>query len=209
MLPTMRHSSPHHPDAAASHATHVPARAREAAFTLLEIVVVLVIIALIMGAGLSTLRGTKAQTQTNKARSVAIQLGEAVQQFQRDHGGRPPTQPASGNADWNPTFTSPIDRSNPDAQGRGKPYARGASVEALATGAVTLENRSGSPMVGSGQRASTTARVRYIDDQNRGIYALVAFADRGQGLKVQCYVSNASTSTVASLVRPLGIGRPC
>lgn len=167
-------------------ATHARA---EAGFSLLEIIVVLVIIGIMLAVGFASMRGSHARANSAKAKSVAIQLGEAIQQFQRDHGGRPPGQP--GTVDWGNRWVSPVDRGNGN-----KPYVSGTSVDALATNAVSLETTAGA----AGPGASAIARIRYYENPAANLYALVVYINRDGTRRPVCWVSGGDASSVGTLI---------
>lgn len=179
------------------------AGASEHGVTMVELLVVLLIIAVVAFAGLASMRGTQGQSQANRARAVAMQLGEAIQQFQRDHGGRPPGEP--GAADWRWTdrqvnwWVSPVDRGNSN-----RPYASARALEALTDRAVSLERSDGTTHRG----ASTTARIRYVADRGRQVYVLVVLVNRSGRLAAECFVSNSTLAHVRHLL-PKGLTRPC
>jgi type II secretory pathway pseudopilin PulG len=163
---------------------------REAGVGVLEIVVVLLIIGVLIGVGTMSMRGTQTRSNTAKARSVAIQLGEAIQQFQRDHGGRPPGQP--GTVDWGNAWISPIDRGNGN-----RTYASQTALDALNGGGVSLERTNGT----AGPRASTTTRIRYFENAAANQYALVVYVRRDGAMRPICWTSNSSAADARALIR--------
>jgi type II secretory pathway pseudopilin PulG len=164
---------------------------------MVEVIVVLVIIGVMVGIATLSLRGSHARSNSSQARSVAQQLGESIQQFQRDHGGRPPGTP--GTADWGGKYLAPVDQGNGD-----RSYASAASLDALNSGAVALETTSGVARPG----ATKVARIRYYDNPATNLYALVVFIDRDGTLKPVCYVSNGANASVQQLIGNVA-GQPC
>lgn len=173
------------------------ARQREHAVTMVELIVVVLIVAVIVFAGLAALGGSKDTAQLSRARSAAVQLGEAVQQFQRDHGGRPPGQP--GTADWGNGWVSPVDRGNGN-----RPYLSRRAVEAVSDGAVSIEGSAGA----TGPGASPTARIRYLANPARNSYALVVYVRERGRLAPRCFISNSASASLAGLL-PSGVTRKC
>ena len=74
------------------------ARAREAAFGLLELVVVMVIVAILMSIGLYSLRSAEKSGTTAAAVAAAHAYADAAEAFAREHDGRYPE--AIGSDDW-------------------------------------------------------------------------------------------------------------
>lgn len=171
----------------------------ETAFSLVELLVVLVVVAIIGATATMALSGSKERGGAITGNSTARALGEGIEQFQRDHGGRLPTIP--GTADWGGGWLSPVDLGNGD-----KPYVRTGAVEVLADHAVSLEDASGT----TGPNPSSTARIRYVVTAD-GLYALVVRTRNGVGFRARCYVSNADTRTTAgaAFITSTGAPREC
>lgn len=170
---------------------------------MVEIMVVLLIIAIIGGIAVGSLRGSRSSTSAVKARTIALSLSEAAGQFQRDHGGRVPGEPTgTGARDWNLAQRSPIDRSNGNST-----YLKPGTIEALVSGEVSLESANGA-LVGGGA-ASSLGRVRYDADTARNVFVVVAYARRGDRLVPDCWVSTAARSSVAGMLRSHGVTAKC
>ena len=161
----------------------------------------LVIVMILAGVGLVSLSSGHDRANTTKARSTARSLGEGVQQFQRDHGGRLPDAP--GGADWDRQWRSPVDAANGN-----KPYVRSGSVEPLATGSVALEDNRGRTR---GTPQKNAARIRYLVDPAAGLFALVVRVPTGNSWRVECHVTNADGRDAAGrrFIARLGSGRSC
>lgn len=159
----------------------------------------LIIAAVVCGMAFMGMQGSKSNAHGARARAVALSLGEAIQQFQRDHGGRPPAQP--GSVDWNAGWTSPIDRTNGD-----RPYVKTGSVEPLVAGAVAVANRRGATLA-AGARAGS--RIHYFDDPTRGRYALVVYVRRGTTWRAECFVSGNQRADLQALIGSTGVRRTC
>lgn len=71
---------------------------RERAFTLVEILVVIVLVAVFMGLGILSIRSSKATGARMSSIAVAHAYADAVDRFAREHGGRYPTFGAA--TDW-------------------------------------------------------------------------------------------------------------
>jgi prepilin-type N-terminal cleavage/methylation domain-containing protein len=184
----------------APHASRARRAPRESAFTLVEMLVVLVIAAILIGIGILSLRSSQDRGNTIQATTTAHAVGEGIEQFQRDHGGRLPTNP--GTTDWNGGWLSPADEGNQQ-----RPYVKKAALGPLTEGIVSLETSTGA----TGPNPARTARIRYLVDANLGLYALVVRTDRGDGMLARCSVSNADpqTSQGAGFLAQTGAARPC
>ncbi|MCW2959619.1 MAG: hypothetical protein JWM25_1247 [Thermoleophilia bacterium] len=79
-----------------------PRRSQEDAFSLVEILVVIVILAILMAVSLGTLRGSKDAGSTTRVLGAATSYVDAIEQFSKDARGRYPR--AIGSVDW-PTGT--------------------------------------------------------------------------------------------------------
>lgn len=89
-------------------AAHSPGRARaraacnERAFTLIEIIVALLIVAVLMSIAIGGFRGARHESRKGLVRTAAQSYAEAIDAFALDHAGR---VPSFGGADW-PKATS-------------------------------------------------------------------------------------------------------
>lgn len=181
-------------------AQHHPARARaEIGIGLVEVVVALLIIGVIGAFAVQSLVGTKQHSSTSEGRTVARSLGEGIEQFKRDHGGRLPTAP--GTADWGNGWHSPVDAANGN-----KPYLRGSSVESLTDGSAALQTAGGTVAPGG---ANAPVHIQYRTDTSAGFYALVVRARTSSGYEAQCRVSNAAGAGSATFLATLGTGQRC
>lgn len=179
-------------------------RCEERGFGLVEIIVVLVVLSIVGAVALHSLTGTKRNAAETRARTVARTLGEAVEQFRRDRGGRLPAAPgtALGSADWGGSWRSPVDVSNAN-----RPYASAAALEGVGDRVVALENASGAVAPGG---AGAPARLRYVVNQNAGFYAFVVRVRTGSSYTAKCYVTNATrTGSGTSFIAGLGASKPC
>ena len=80
--------------------------AAESGFTLVEILVVLVLIAIITGLGVVSIGSSRSSGQRMASVSVANAYAQAADRFARDHGGRYPDAPPS--TDWGPAKRGPV-----------------------------------------------------------------------------------------------------
>ncbi len=176
-------------------------RACEHGLGLVEVIVVLVIVGMLAGIGLVSLSSGHDRANLTKARSAARSLGEGIEQFQRDHGGRLPSAP--GGRDWDRQWRSPVDSANGN-----KPYVRAGAVEPLATGAAALEDSRGRTH-GTPQR--NAARIRYLVDPANGLYGLVVRTADGNRWRNECHVTNADGRDGAGrrFMSRLGGSRSC
>jgi Tfp pilus assembly protein PilE len=179
--------------------TWIRSLAHERGIGVIEVVIVMLLIAMIGGIAVQSLRGTKRSTASTKGRTLALSLSEGIEQFQRDHGGRLPGDP--GTADWGRTWLSPVDASNGN-----KPYVRQSAIESLVDGGAALQNNAG-----RAARGNPTAAVviQYRSDVSAGSYALVVKTRTGSTYKSICRVTNASGSRSAAFRARLGVTQPC
>lgn len=166
---------------------------------MIEVCVVMVIIAVLTAIVLIPARSSRSRADISRARAVAQQLGEAVQQFQRDHNGRLPGPP--GGADWGGKWETPVDASN-----SGAPYLGGTSLEPIRNGTVAVETASGQTTTAG---AAARARLRYITDTSTNTFLFALRSDDGRGMLPHCYVTNADNGSAAfaGLARQAGLGK--
>lgn len=180
-------------------------RARgESAVGLVEVIVVVLIILVLGTITVRTMSSARSDGDTAVAITTARTVGEAIDQFQGDHGGRLPGPP--GSADWQPpnvTGSSPLAWRSPvdEANGR-RPYARAAALEPILDGRIAVVRQDGTVAPGGAQ---SSARIRYLADPARGVFALDVSVRRNGELRPNCYVS--SVEGTPSL--PVEATRPC
>lgn len=146
-------------------------RTSERAFTLGEIVVVMVIAAILMAVASNSLGGVRRGTTNKRAVSVVRAYDESVRAFQLDHDGRPP-DPAVP-AEWaagSKVVRGPLDLMRSKA-GALMPYMRTVpeSVQSGEYGVVAA--RSGGASIGS---AGAKGSITYTYYQSLGTYDIVA-----------------------------------
>lgn len=117
----------------ALHGCAIPARSSaraERGFTLFELLIVLVIIAALLAVAVPSLMGGGSSTTSARTAAIAAArtTGDAVDDFRKDHGGRPPT--LGDRHDW-PTSTPKLRNQGPVNTYTGRPYLRKRSIEAL------------------------------------------------------------------------------
>ncbi|MCW2927686.1 MAG: hypothetical protein JWM86_1654 [Thermoleophilia bacterium] len=165
----------------------------------MELIVVVLIIMVIGGFGISSILGSRTRSTTTSARTVAVQLSEAASQFQRDHGGRVPGDlgTTAGRADWDARMTSPVDRANGN-----RTYLKHGAVEALSDGRLSLEAQGGRVM--SAGTPSAAGRIRYDADTVRNVFVVVAFARTSGTMRATCWASPFGAAATLTLRRANG-----
>ncbi len=103
--------------------------ARESGVALIEVVIVLIISATMMAVAMSSRESNGTSATRAGAISAARALGDAVNDFRKDHGGR---SPALGTADW-PTGTVAQRNRGPINTYTGRPYLRGKALDVLSS----------------------------------------------------------------------------
>jgi prepilin-type N-terminal cleavage/methylation domain-containing protein len=175
------------------------ARAGERAFGLVEVVVVLLVIGIVLTIAVRSLGSAQEEGAVAKGRTTARTLGEAIEQFKRDRGGRVPAQP--GGSDWSSDWRSPVDVANGD-----RPYAKAGSLEALDGAALALETATGTVAPNG---AGAAVRLRYVADDASGLYAVVVRSRDGGSWTPVCHVTNATGGSGAAFVASLGTATKC
>jgi prepilin-type N-terminal cleavage/methylation domain-containing protein len=159
-----------------------PVRARERALTLVEVTIVLVIVAILLAALLWATRSTRSASGRASVVAAARTYGDAIDDFRKDHGGRPP---ALGNArDW------PDSAAGPRSAYTGDGYLGGAVPEAVAGRIAT---------VAAAAPTATRWTIRY------------ATSARGWRITVEDSQRSTPTCTIAGgtpPAAPAGVG-PC
>jgi prepilin-type N-terminal cleavage/methylation domain-containing protein len=87
----------HHPSTASTPPAR-RSRQREHAFSLLELVVVMLIVGVLIVGLVSALRSGRTSSGRVAAIAAARSIGDAVEDFRKDHSGRPPVLGSAG--DW-------------------------------------------------------------------------------------------------------------
>jgi prepilin-type N-terminal cleavage/methylation domain-containing protein len=64
---------------------------RESAFSLVELLVALAVVAILMSIAIATFGGAKSSVRGNEAKSIGTAYAQAISQFQADHANRNPT----------------------------------------------------------------------------------------------------------------------
>ncbi|MCW2950080.1 MAG: hypothetical protein JWN41_1093, partial [Thermoleophilia bacterium] len=110
------------------------------AFTLVEILVVMVISAILMAIAVTTLMHMRRETTRKRGANAARVYAEAVRAFQLDHDGRPPNPAtvasATKAAEWpaSAATAGPLDTMHVEMKGpvqTGTPYIRGGAPETV------------------------------------------------------------------------------
>lgn len=158
-----------------------------AAFTLVEVLVVMLIVAIMIGIGMVGLSSTRKSSNSVNAMSAASAYVDAIAGFQLAHGGRAPQM---GSADW-PTGSTAQRNAGPINAGNGKkPYIRSVP-ESVSSGAVVVAPR-GSSLTGG----ASSARILYATigtASNTTKYALIVQKRIGSKLVDSCVFTNSPT----------------
>ena len=165
----------------------------ERGFTLIEVVIVLVISAVMLAMAVLTMDSDQSTAKRADAVAAARVLADAIEDFRKDHGGRPP---AIGTSDW-PSAPAKL-RRGPVNTYTGRAYQRKRTISAL---------ESGVAVVAAGSTVAP-APVRFTLQYNRsaagsrpgGWYIVVV--DRLAKIR-SCHVTGGSISIPASA------GEPC
>lgn len=187
------------PRTSSTSSRHTSALAPERGIGLVEVIVVLLLIAIIGTIALASLHGTKRNAATTQGRTVARTLGEGIEQFARDRGGRVPGAP--GGADWANGWRSPVDVANGNA-----PYVKATALEPLDSGTVALVAQSGRIAPGGD---TAPARLQYRTDASSRFYAIVVSERNGTTYRPACYVSNATSDGGSAFLGTLGVTATC
>lgn len=124
---------------AANHAVGTRSCSSESGFSLVEIVVVLVILAIIAGFALSVLMSPAKAAKQREALTAVHAYADAVRIFEKDHGGRPPSWTTSAT---NPVLDWPADRKKGPVRDDGTTYMEGGIPESIGKGTVTWDSGS-------------------------------------------------------------------
>jgi prepilin-type N-terminal cleavage/methylation domain-containing protein len=162
----------------------VRVRTREQGFTLIEIGVVMLIIAIMIAMSVIHFRGAKRATQYKTAQAAATTYAEAIEAYMADNGQQAPVM---GSAAW-PTGSredrigGPVDSMLLEG-GKPKRYMPRAAPEAVSDGMVDLVAAGGSPA------GSAPAVIRYTSAG--GTYTLRVEMTEGADSTPPCVVTNA------------------
>ncbi len=134
-------------------------RAGEHGISLVEVIVVLLIIAILVGIVATGKQSTQRAGAMTAARAAGASYHDAIQQFMRDHGGRAPRW----GADWPNAAAGPI-----NAASMGRPYLDQAP-EGVTNGRVLVVDGAG----GGATAGEAKSRVAYVRVGERGYRLLV------------------------------------
>jgi prepilin-type N-terminal cleavage/methylation domain-containing protein len=153
-----------------------PDRSRERAFTLMELVVVMLIVCILLGGAILSVRSARANSHRAAAVAVAGAYQRAIEQYASEHGELYPPAPGSG-----PNWPSPAEQGPVDATagGRGGRYLTSVP-EAVQDGTVSFGGGGGSRASVTYERAGSSYRlvVRWGDGDQRAC----VLPDAGDGL---------------------------
>lgn len=133
---------PDQPGDHCSRAQAAPARANEHAFSLIELIVVMIIIAVLTAIAIGTGRSARDASELKSATSAAQSYRQAVSAFMLDHGNRVPEPGGTVNGlpDWSTSLTAgPMDRYG-RAYLKGIPEAIQGSLVTFASGTAQTDN---------------------------------------------------------------------
>lgn len=152
----------------------------EAGFTLIELVVVMVIVAILMAIAVPSFRGGRKATDHKALVAAAQSYREAIEAFRLDHGGRVPFQ----TADWSNTVgLGPVDDLTT------KPYMRAGVPDVVASGKVAIAG------MGAGQSSTSGLGIRYravaaAGGARTGYELLVTDTNYDSGTSAMCVITN-------------------
>lgn len=165
---------------------------QEAATSVLEVVIVLVIVAVMLAMMLRTRDANGSAAHRVAAVSAARVMGDAIEDFRKDHGGRPPVL---GHADDWPTTTLESRNRGPMNTYTGRPYLRHKAV-----GGVESDN---ARIVGGGASAPASVRfaLQYYQTTGRPAGWVIVVRDQ-RGKYPPCYLRGGSMALPISGVQP-------
>lgn len=146
-------------------------RTGEHGIGLVEVIVVLLIIAILIGIMATGRQSSQRAGAISAARAAGASYHDAVQQFMRDHGGRTPVW----GSDWPNAARGPI-----NAASRNRPYLDQAP-EAVNSGRVLVTSGTG----GGAATGDVRSRVAYVRVGARG-YRLLVQRVSGAGWTTAC-----------------------
>lgn len=158
---------------------------QDSAFTLVEVLVVMIIVSMMIGIALVGLSNTRKSSNSVNAMSAATAYVDAVDQFRLAHGGRVPQM---GSADW-PTSSTKARNAGPLNAGNGKKAYLKTVPESVVSGAVVIAPR-GSTITGK----SNSSRVLYGvigPSTNTSSYALIVQKRKGKKFVDNCVFTNS------------------
>lgn len=153
---------------------------QETAFTMVELIVVLVIVLTLGGIAATSMRGGQDTAREQSIRVSALAVDDAIKDFRRDHGSRVPIV-ASSSTEWplSKVTKGPVDR-------QGKPYMRKRGDQ-LALGEVGI--------VTSTSGGGKYGRLRYVRDaSNIRNYTLLVEQRSGSAWKQVCWLGTKRSS---------------
>jgi type II secretory pathway pseudopilin PulG len=188
-------------------------RSSERGFSLVELAAVMIVLMVL--AGLWAMSAQRSQTDSGVRVGIAaaLSLHEAIEQFQRDRGGRLPGP--VGSADWTPgspylagvpfeQWISPVDIGN-----GGKPYLATAARAEIISQVLTVQSPSpATPRPTTG--AVPKVRVSYIvNSAGSGFIMLVERLTGGTTYVPHCWVASNAATAVPMLPPPLTSANRC
>lgn len=136
----MTGASPHRPEV--HRPTRVRRRTHERAFTLIELVIGMVIVGMLVGSVVTVMTTSRSSSGRAAAIATARTLGDAIDDFRKDHGGRPPV--LNNARDWPAPVIDGPRHSFSDQR-----YLRRGAPDALRNGAAMIVGPTGSATGGA------------------------------------------------------------
>ncbi len=168
--------------------TPVRARTRERGFSLIEMVVVVLIMALLMSFIVMKMTGAKRTTHYRVATSAAIAYAEAVESYMADNGQVPP---ALGSEGWPTTTRDDLVRGPVNTMlvesGKAKPYASKGMPEPVNDGLVDIGSSKSSAV------ADARAFITYTIVGDEYSFLVETIPNDPSEAVLSCVVTNSAT----------------
>lgn len=155
-----------------------PRRRPEAGFTVIELVIVVVIAAVLLSIMGAAFDSARTASQRRSAIAAARTMGDAIEDFRKDHAGRPPLLAgATAGEDW-----SQKPANGPRNRYLDEPYLESAPG-ALADGLAVMTT-------GGGGGGGARWRLRYRQDADPAGWSIVVID--GRGTATRCAITGGA-----------------